>query len=145
MDDRTENEELAMLWAQIPHHWTNELTREEARRNNSKFWVRITNITDMATGDIRRAIEQHGCRPREIKKVENGFEIRCVDEDDQVQALRLNGARIGEKRLKVIRAKAKLNPDEIFKFIGERIQMQEENDDRQRLLAPRYSINEKND
>ena len=142
VDDRTEHEEHALLFVQLPQYWANEVGRENSRRSNGKYWIKITNLPDMTRADVMNVLAELNCLPKEVIKQDSGFLVRCTDEEDQTHAVKVSGAKIDGRSIKITRTKFKMSADDIFKFVTERLQTTEETEDLRRTLGPQLENRE---
>jgi len=134
VDDLAEHEEYDLLIAQLPEYWSNEVAKEQAKKNSGSRWAKITNLPDVTRDELEETLLGIGCRPKRIRKVENGFLVKCFEDDDQNKLLRLDGGKMAGHRVKVMRTKVKLTSEEIFRFVADRLQTMEDAMDLRRTL-----------
>ena len=65
--------------------------------------------------------------------------MQCEDEEDRTHTLKLEGAKIEGRRMKVSRTKVKMTCDDIFRFITERLQTQEEAEEMRRMIGTQHA------
>ena len=139
VDDRTESEEYDLLMRKLPPYWVNEVAKEEGRKNRKGRGVKITNQPpEMTKADLIRLLgEDLGCTPKRVLRADNGYMVSFEEEEDRTQLLRQNGVRIDGRPLGLSRARMKLTSAEIFSYITDRLQTEEEAEMRQSRRDPK--------
>ena len=98
--------------------------QEAQKRARKSLWVRLSNTPDITRAQLAEHFVRKEYAVKDIKTVENGFLVRCRDEETRVNLLRdYDGVIMEGKRIKTARAEVKLTPDEILELIESRLQV----------------------
>ena len=126
VEDRTENEEWELLIAQLPTYWTTEVAKEESKKDLLGHWVKITDTPDLSKKDMEHILKNLlRARIQELQKVDNGFRVSLKSESEQTKLLKMHGAKINGKVIKITRHQPRMTPDEIFAFVATRLRTKE--------------------
>ena len=113
--------------AQLNRYWGDEIAKAESRKNAGEHWVKMLNLpTEMTRRDLEDILRDWDLVPRRVNKIENVFMFSLDMESDRAKLLRYHNYKVGENRIAISRARAKLTPTEIFDFISDRLQTLEQ-------------------
>jgi len=122
VEDRTELDEYTKLMEKIPQHWTKQVVQEESKRRSWRTMVRITNFPATTMANMQRTLEKKIAEPIDkIVPSTQGVIVHVKGEHIGLKLLALNGARWGDKLLKITKVDMVMTADEILDFITNRL------------------------
>ena len=110
VDDKGEIEEFDVLYKQLPPFWQDRIVKNQQRKDQSKYWVRIGALPGLTTECLEDLLKQEEIKYRTIQTTHNGFNVQGKNEAAQDKLLALAGGRIGQTRSKLFTHRNKWMP-----------------------------------
>ena len=125
--DRTDAEAYQLIFCQLTRRMQSELTKEQGKRRDSRPWVSITVPKGQRVSEVLEEIEEYrqaALPPHEVTC--NGCIIKCHNEEEREELLRLNGFGIEGLPLDISRHEYEMKASEIFSFFLKRLRTEHE-------------------
>ena len=120
-------EEWRMIFGKLPNEWRKQVIREQAKRRESRPWVRLTFPSGLTTEEALLAVETRldGPMPN-YKEYASGIIIETQTVQAQNRLLALHNARVEGFLLTATQHEYVMTGDEMFTFITKRLMTDEE-------------------
>ena len=127
MADHTEPEAHQLIFCQLSLKMQSDLLREQSKRRDNRPWVSIAIPKGQQLPDVLEAFEEYlGRRLPSHEPTRNGCIVKCNDEGERDELLRLNGFGIDNLPVEVNRHEYEMTADDIFAFFLKRLRTDHE-------------------
>ena len=126
VDDKGEREEFDLVYKQLPPFWQDKIVKDQQRKDQSKYWVRIGALPGFTMECLEDLLKQEDIKYRSIQTTHNGFNVQGKNEVAQDKLLALTGGTIGSGTIKTCRTQKQMDASDIFKNIGDQLRALED-------------------
>jgi hypothetical protein len=125
--DKRDNEDWDLLISKLPQFWKNRALEQESNQCANKFWIRVSNLPDIGPNKLQRLLEKGAhVTIKNFKQADGSILYECKSETDQGLLLDLDGAKVGTKKLQIVRGMVHMSVKEAFAWIKRKLGTMEE-------------------
>ena len=124
----SEQEAVTKFVNALPQKHNEEIVTEMAKRNRKQGWVQIMKPCGLTHDEIRTWVVQLGGNLPQIKDNSTEILVKCGEEEIVEGILSLDGEEVNGMPLQIKEYRKKMNVDEIFQWLVDKLQIVEDLD-----------------